>query len=576
MSTPGSDPGWLDRLSGLLRKASGLGRGGAAPLDGPAGGVGKRALRETIERKRRNDLARRQELDRLRLTLRQAPGASLADSLEAPGFEHSSPLPDLQAQSRTIEKIDAVEAQLSRQWWRGRVGGGAVEVRRTTLPMAAAGPPATQDQLAYATTQLIHPGQSVDPPADSTSAGFAATQWLGAAPAPLAPGETGVLPRRADVPLSAAVAAERPAPVAKPSGTDPWSSPLDAVLEEASLRFANGDDVGAQACLATALARAAGTAADPRWGLALLDLFRLTGQQALFEAALPDHVQRFAGVAPRWFSVPEGASAGPIDARSGDRAQTGVPAAAWACPARLTGDDVAQLQAALASAASPWRLDWVRLDTIASDALGPLQALLAQWCAEPLALCFYGSECLEAALQALTPSGDASQPLAGWQLRLTALRLLGQRDAFELVALDCGVTHGMAPPLWADAHCQLTRQLTRVGLTGRQPQRLASATRDGHVAVAGPALALNGELRGERPATLAALAAVPAGAEALVVACHGLVRLDFSAAGRLLTWVTACREAGRKVRFEDVPPLVAAFFQVIGIDEHAELAVRTH
>ena len=71
MSTSGSRPAWLDRLAGLVRSLRLRGDADAVPLDGPGGGAGKRALRETIERKRRNDLARRLELDRLRLTLRQ-------------------------------------------------------------------------------------------------------------------------------------------------------------------------------------------------------------------------------------------------------------------------------------------------------------------------------------------------------------------------------------------------------------------------------------------------------------------------------------------------------------------------
>ena len=95
---------------------------------GQGSGAGKRALRETIERKRRNDLARRLEFDRLRLTLRQAPRPQGTEGSEPSAFEHSGQLPDLQAQSRTIEKIDAVEADLSRQWWKGLVGGGVVVV----------------------------------------------------------------------------------------------------------------------------------------------------------------------------------------------------------------------------------------------------------------------------------------------------------------------------------------------------------------------------------------------------------------------------------------------------------------
>jgi len=51
--------------------------------------------------------------------------------------------------------------------------------------------------------------------------------------------------------------------------------------------------------------------------------------------------------------------------------------------------------------------------------------------------------------------------------------------------------------------------------------------RGGRTAVPGAALVLSGELRGDRPAAVAALAAVPAGAEALLVSCPGLVRLDF-------------------------------------------------
>jgi hypothetical protein len=37
----------------------------------------------------------------------------------------------------------------------------------------------------------------------------------------------------------------------------------------------------------------------------------------------------------------------------------------------------------------------------------------------------------------------------------------------------------------------------------------------------------------------------------------------------------ARQQAGGTVRFDDVPHLVAAFFHIIGIDEHAELVGRT-
>ena len=52
------------------------------------------------------------------------------------------------------------------------------------------------------------------------------------------------------------------------------------------------------------------------------------------------------------------------------------------------------------------------------------------------------------------------------------------------------------------------------------------------------------------------------------------MRIDFTAAGTLLNWVTARQAEGRQVQFVEVHRLVAAFFTVIGISEHARVGVR--
>ena len=544
MTVPGNHPPWLDRLAGLLRRIGALGRPAAGDSQPTDGSAGRRALRETIERKRRNDLARRLELDQLRLILRQETRSSGGQGAAVTGFVHSSLLPFLQEQSRTIEKIDAVEAQLSRQWWKGRVGGGAVEVARPLRSVAPAGQHAAPEERAYATTRLSSSGHSVEP-AEPWSSGDAAALFK---------------PVASLAPSPNTMAEPRTAVLANP-WTDKGSRSVEAALEKAALHFANGDDGGAQACLTAVLASDGFTAGDPRPGLALLDLFRLTGQQALFDAALPVHRQRFAGAPPSWFSVPAGLLAPPAH----------VCAATWVCPARLTADDVVGLQAALASAVAPWGLDWDPLEAIASDAVAPLQAVFAQWCETPLSLSFYGTAALEVAMRALTPSADANSPLTGWQLRLTALRLLGQRDEFELAALDACITHAIAPRHWSVARCQINRLVDADRLT----PGFAVLPLGPDPAPSGAAPALRGELRGDRPATLRALVPAPAGSGVLVVSCADLMRVDFSAAGRLLTWVSACREAGRQVRFDDVPHLVAAFFHVIGIHEHAQVVVRS-
>ena len=236
---------------------------------------------------------------------------------------HSRVMRYPEAQSITLRKIDAIEAHMSRYWWKGRV-----------------------DPLS---------------PADA---------W-------------------------------QPPEAVHMAGEFTVSAP-DVELEQAALSFANGDLAGAQQALHAALRAAPpGSALAPRWAAALLDLARITGQRALFDAAASDYGRHFERDVPGSFSV--------------------------------------------------------------SDAL--------------------------------------------------------------------------APPA--------------------------------------PAVVLRGELRGDMPDTLAGLQRPLSVGVPVAVSCAELVRVDFSAGGTLLTWVMGRQQAGCIVRFDDVPHLVAAFFHVIGIDEHAEVVPRT-
>ena len=324
MFKPSGNTGWLGRLSGLLHRVRAAGRPDLKVTGPVESSIGKRTLKATIERNRKNDQARREELDRLRQLRRQGPAtASEAIQTAAEADFHSRVMRYPEAQSITIRKIDAIEAQMSRYWWKGRV-----------------------DPLS---------------PADA---------W-------------------------------QPPEAVHMAGECMVSAP-DVELEQAALSFANGDLARAQQVLHAALRAAPpGSALAPRWAAALLDLARITGQWALFDAAASEYGRHFERDVPGWFSV--------------------------------------------------------------SDAL--------------------------------------------------------------------------APPA--------------------------------------PAVVLRGELRGDMPDTLVELQRPLSVGVPVAVSCAQLVRVDFSAGGTLLTWVMGRQQAGCAVRFDDVPHLVAAFFHVIGIDEHAEVVLRT-
>ena len=62
----------------------------------------------------------------------------------------------------------------------------------------------------------------------------------------------------------------------------------------------------------------------------------------------------------------------------------------------------------------------------------------------------------------------------------------------------------------------------------------------------------------------------------VVVSCARLIRIDFTATGDILNWVTARQAEDRTVEFVNVPRLVAVFFKMLGLDGHSKITVRAN
>nr|MBP9954110.1 hypothetical protein [Ottowia sp.] len=137
-------------------------------LDRPEGNGGdtesRLALKEMIERKRRNDFVRNREFDMLR-KVRRRETLKDSDTAAGPSFYPSSQPANTGERARTLKKIDEIEAQMSTAWFKrneaaGPQGAGASQeapqpagdpyaktaptpmslpaAERTTLPPAAA------------------------------------------------------------------------------------------------------------------------------------------------------------------------------------------------------------------------------------------------------------------------------------------------------------------------------------------------------------------------------------------------------------------------------------------------------
>jgi hypothetical protein len=273
-------------------------------------------LKEMIERKRRNDFVRKREFDMLR-KMRRSEVMAGQDPAARPSFFQSSMPSKPDDRATTLKKIDEIEAQMSMQWWKTKHGensrqpGGA-----TNFPVSAHVPPeamssgaplAPQRSTAYTKTepsplQAAKEAEKTAPADLSPMLDFPSSELEMQPPAP--PRAQPVVPVAAPAPAFAGRGAtpmarppQAPAitavttaePNSEPGGNTGFSASKlfaidvdefahDPELEEASIRFANGDDAGAAAGLMEVLGpQGARIDHDETW-LTLFDLYRASGQ----------------------------------------------------------------------------------------------------------------------------------------------------------------------------------------------------------------------------------------------------------------------------------------------------------
>lgn len=511
----------------------------------PDNGYSREMLKEMIERRQRNDFVRRREFDMLR-KLRRREAAGGRDEGGTPSqFNVSSTSGKTEGRALTLKKIDEIEEQMSQQWWksRGPAGDGAA-----ALPVPGPGPEVPADMAgehvrAYADTLPgVRPPESV--PADASAAG-------------------------------------RPS---GPGGLHAGRQVYESGIEEAAIRFAQADDAGAEAILLQTVAPDGAQAEHNESWLALLDLYRATGDSEKFVSANLRYAQRIKRQGPEWVSLR--ALARDLQAAA-TRAQNSADAdqddgsADWFSPAVLTRASLGDLTRGLAAAAGPkWTLDWRALRNIDEEAAAPLKALLAHWADSAVQLQFVGMGHLTAVLEQATPSNERTVDAIWWQLRMEALRVMHAADDFELVALNYCITYEVSPPPWIDPKGEFAAVEATETPKPRKPAAptftLASMSDELPVDIAPKLPSLIGELTGDSLAVWQKLDAELADAVAPTISCAALVRIDFAAAGTLLNWVTARDERGQRVQFVDAHRLILAFFGVIGIADHAAVSPRQH
>jgi anti-anti-sigma regulatory factor len=593
MATKDERPGLLSKVAMFVRNPTMDWSELDKPEQEKEAAYDKHALKAMIERKRQNDFVRKREFDRLR-KLRSRDPASPAAQSAASMFQNSVG-GDMDGRATTLKKIDEIEAQMSRQWWKSRQGSASQPAPASpSTPPAEAGPPvagATGTPVALPrAVPRLDPDSEAEAEAQPSSPAFEATEPLNMGgdsrsgdssdfastimASGMMSGAADAEPEAVDSHIGLGLdELDFSAAGAGVHGADEMAT--DPELEEAAILFANGDDASAEAVLLGCLR---GHDLEPEaarsWAAALLDLYRATNQRLAFESAAKEFSLHLFGAKPVWMAL----AARPVE-QAGEASEN-TPGWTWVCPAELDEAGMEQLRSSLrppeaqpagdSPQAAPWRLDWSRLARITPQAMPLLDSLFSSLCEAVVHLRFAGGDRLAAVLRGMTPSGDRRVPALWWQVRLNALRAMHLRDDFELAALDFCVTLELPLTSWATPRCHYVAEALAA------PPPMAGLARIGGVqgTQGAEVLSLEGEISGDASQILAALDRMEPDGARLVVQCEHLLRVDFAAAGSIHNWVNRRHEEGCLIHFAGVHRVVAAFFNVVGINELARVVPR--
>jgi len=558
----------------------------------------KQALKEMIERKRRNDFVRKREFDMLRKIRSREANQGEPQSMR-PSFFQSSLQSKPDDRAMTLKKIDEIEAQMSMQWWKTKspdsssstgsglnTGAQGLRPRAAGIASAQLSADSRRAQPQYQITEpsgLPGGGTPAGPGAPRNS--WSATQSSAAFPV------VSAVPSLQKTGLVAPVSRQPAGGASSFSASqflamDVQEFVQDPEVEEAAIRFANGDDAGAEQGLLEVLGEGGLRVDQIEDWLALFDLYRATGQLAPFESRAVDFVNRFNRSAPQWYDMPQAVAN--LKGRAAAPAGAGSNRVIWVSEVELDAHAVGTLQNVLSRSANPWVIDWTPLEKLDQKAARALLGLFTLWADQPVQLRFLGAGILRDRLKEMTVSGRRDVEQVWWDLRMAVLRLMNRIDEFELVALDFCVTYELSPPGWEKPRCRF-EAIDPCSDDGVGRSLLGDVTLETVSTLSGESgfdsrvstlnqlglVELSGEVRGDPQDTLSHLEQKLAGADVMIISCRNLIRVDFSAAGTLLNWVSGHRSDGRVVQFVDVNRLVSAFFHVIGITEYAKVVVRT-
>jgi ABC-type transporter Mla MlaB component len=329
------------------------------------------------------------------------------------------------------------------------------------------------------------------------------------------------------------------------------SSETPPVIEEAAILFANEQtEMVEQMLLGAIHDTSLGDAIHTVW-LMLFDLYQITGKQEQFENLSIDYAAKFETSPPAWDV-----------ARLDPNAVTVQPsgtAPVLTFSGKLDESIVKQLERAqkVSEKNSVIRLEFSRVNEVLPEGCELLLATLKKLQKAGNELVLVGAPELATKIRSIVEVGRRDDNEAPWWLLLEILQLLNREKEFEETSIDYCVTYEVSPPAFVAPKNKVTTDIEQLAAPEMEKDRFTMPqVVDAHTNV------------------IASITEFAALHNPAVIDCTRLNRVDFSAAGQLLSAMAPLATKGRTVQLQNVNHLVAALFQVMGLRDIAHIVPR--
>jgi len=332
------------------------------------------------------------------------------------------------------------------------------------------------------------------------------------------------------------------------------SSEAAAAIEEAAILYANGQAALVEQMLQAAIAEdMLGGVTQKAWWM-LFDLYQVTGKQQEFERLSIEYASKFETSPPTWtgnnsLETPKSTTtsgAAPIVSFSG----------------KLDGGCVKLTDRLrkLAETQRTLRLEFTRVTEVDSAGCRLLLDVLKTLQKSGHDLVLVGAAELLDKVHAILEVGRRDDTEDGWLLLLELLQLLNREKEFEETSIDYCVTFEVSPPAFVAPKSRITT---------------AQAEAPANTAPAQDCFTMPALIEGRIDNLIVAIAAYADEHEPAIIDCAQLARVDFNAAGRMLTGLAPfCGNGKAVIEFHHVNHLVAELFNVIGLKDIVRILPR--